>query len=311
MRYVIALDVGGTGMKAALIRADGERLHQDRRPTPRADGPEAAVDAVLDFAASLRGTGVERYGVAPEAAGVVVPGILDEAEGIVRYAANLGWRDLRLRDRIVERLDGTPVVLGHDVRAGGLAEGRLGAGVGVDRYMFVPVGTGIAGAIGIDGRVESGAHGGAGEIGHVVVRQGGPPCGCGQFGCLETLASAAAVGRAWAAVCGDPGATAADAAKAVVAGDPRAVEVWTEAVDLLATGLVTALTLVDPRTFVIGGGLAEAGDTLFEPLREAVAKKVTFQGRPTIVPAALGDAAGCLGAGLLAWDLLSVEVAPR
>ena len=310
MRYVIALDVGGTGMKAALMRADGELLHQDRRPTPRTEGPEAAAEAVLDFAADLRRLGVERYGVAPAAAGVVVPGILDEAEGVVRYAANLGWRDLHLRARLSERLEGTPVALGHDVRAGGLAEGRLGAGVGVDRFMFIPLGTGIAGAIGVDGRVEPGAHGGAGEIGHVVVRQDGPPCGCGQSGCLETLASASAVGRAWAAASGDPNATAADAAKAVVAGDPRAVEVWAEAVDLLATGLVTALTLIDPRTFVIGGGLAEAGDTLFDPLREAVAKKVTFQGRPSIVPAALGDAAGCLGAGLLAWDLLSVEVAP-
>lgn len=310
MRYVIALDVGGTGMKAALMRADGELLHQDRRPTPRTEGPEAAAEAVLDFAADLRRLGVERYGVAPAAAGVVVPGILDEAEGVVRYAANLGWRDLRLRARLSERLEGTPVALGHDVRAGGLAEGRLGAGVGVDRFMFIPLGTGIAGAIGVDGRVEPGAHGGAGEIGHVVVRQDGPPCGCGQSGCLETLASASAVGRAWAAASGDPNATAADAAKAVVAEDPRAVEVWAEAVDLLATGLVTALTLIDPRTFVIGGGLAEAGDTLFDPLREAVAKKVTFQGRPSIVPAALGDAAGCLGAGLLAWDLLSVEVAP-
>lgn len=311
MRYVSALDVGGTGMKAALMGADGELLYQDRRPTPRADGPEATAEAVLDFALSLRTTGLERYGVEPSAAGVAVPGVLDEAEGVVRYAANLGWRDLPLRDRLSARLDGTPVVLGHDVRAGGLAEGRLGAGVGVDRYFFVPLGTGIAGAIGIDGRVESGAHGSAGEIGHVVVRQDGPPCDCGQSGCLETLASAAAVGRAWAAVCGDTKATAADAAKAVVAGDPRAVEVWTEAVEMLATGLLTVLTLLDPRSFIVGGGLAEAGDTLFRPLREAVAKKVTFQGRPTIVPAALGDAAGCLGAGLLAWDLLSVEVAPR
>jgi glucokinase len=175
----------------------------------------------------------------------------------------------------------------------------------------VPLGTGIAGAIGIDGRVEPGAHGGAGEIGHITVRPGGPECGCGRRGCLELFASAAAVGRAWAEACGDPEATAADAARAVESGDPRAAAVWHDALDALAEGLVTALTLLDPRVLIVGGGLAEAGETLFAPLREAVRAKVTFQHVPTIVPAALGDAAGCLGAGLLAWDLLSAEVASR
>lgn len=310
MRYAIALDVGGTGMKAALMRADGKLLHQDRRPTPRERGPEATATAVVDFAEALRQAGVERYDVEPAAAGVAVPGILDEPAGVVRYAANLGWRDLELRTLLTERL-GVPVALGHDVRAGGLAEGRLGAGEGVDRFLFVPLGTGIAGAIGFEGRIEAGAHGGAGEVGHIVVRPGGLRCGCGQYGCLETIASAAAVGRAWAEASGDPSATAADAARAVEAGDPRAEKVWADAVDALATGLVTALTLLDPRALIVGGGLAEAGDTLFVPLREAVEARVTFQSLPSIVPAALGDAAGCLGAGLLAWDLLSVEVASR
>ncbi|MCZ9342377.1 ROK family protein, partial [Streptomyces sp. TRM76130] len=102
----------------------------------------------------------------------------------------------------------------------------------------------------------------------------------------------------------DPDADAADCARAVAAGDARAAEVWREAVDALADGLVTALTLLDPRALVIGGGLAEAGETLCSPLREAVARRITFQTQPSIVPAALGDSAGCLGAGLLAWDLL-------
>lgn len=125
---------------------------------------------------------------------------------------------------------------------------------------------------------------------------------------MEVLASAAAVSRAWAAAAGDPGADAADCARAVDAGDPRAIEVWRDAVDALAAGLVTGITLLDPRVLIIGGGLAEAGDTLFGPLRAAVEARVTFQKLPLIVPAALGDTAGCLGAGLLAWDLLSVEV---
>ena len=295
-------------MKAALVGADGRLLHEARRPTGRERGPEEVVESVLGFAAELRDVGAGRFGAPAVAAGVAVPGIVDEAGGIAVYAANLGWRDVPMRALLSERLGGIPIALGHDVRTGGLAEGRIGAGKDADRFLFVPLGTGIAGAIGIGGRIEAGAHGSAGEIGHIVVRPGGRECGCGQRGCLETLASAAAVGRDWAAACGDPQAGAADAAKAVASGDARALAVWRTAVDALADGLVTGLTLLDPQTLIIGGGLAEAGDTLFEPLREAVRRRVTFQRLPSIVPAALGDAAGCLGAGLLAWDLLSTEV---
>ncbi|MDX2678788.1 ROK family protein [Streptomyces sp. NY05-11A] len=313
MRHVIALDVGGTGMKAALVGADGTLLYRARRATGRERGPDAVVAGVLDFAASLRCHGVERFGEPAAAAGVAVPGIVDEANGIASYAANLGWRDLPLRELLATAL-GVPVALGHDVRTGGLAEGRIGAARGADRFLFVALGTGIAGAIGVDGRVEAGAHGFAGEIGHIVVRPDGTPCPCGQRGCLERFASAAAVSEAWAAACGDRDADAADCAKAVASGDPNAVRVWQRAVDALADGLVTALTLLDPRTLVIGGGLAEAGETLFTPLREAVRQRVTFQKLPEIVPAALGDSAGCLGAGLLAWDLLNttdgMEVTP-
>ncbi|MDQ0843580.1 MULTISPECIES: ROK family protein [unclassified Streptomyces] len=308
MRHVIALDVGGTGMKAALVGADGTLLHEARRPTGRERGPDAVVESILGFAADLRAHGQEHLGQAAEAAGVAVPGIVDAEHGIAVYAANLGWRDVPLRELLSRRLDGVPVALGHDVRTGGLAEGRIGAGRGTDRFLFVPLGTGIAGAIGIAGTIEAGAHGCAGEIGHIVVRPGGPACGCGQRGCLETLASAAAVTRAWSAAGGDPTADAADCARAVEAGDKAATRVWQEAVDALADGLVTALTLLDPRTLIIGGGLAEAGETLFSPLRAAVEERVTFQKLPTIVPAALGDTAGCLGAGLLAWDLLATEV---
>ncbi|GGV69615.1 ROK family protein [Streptomyces thermoviolaceus] len=310
MRHVIALDVGGTGMKAALVGADGILLHQARRPTGRERGPGAVVEAITGFAADLYAWGTEHLGEPAAAAGVAVPGVVDEVRGVAVYSANLGWRDQPLREQLTERL-GMPVALGHDVRTGGLAEGRIGAGRGAARFLFVPLGTGIAGAIGIDGRVEAGAHGVAGEIGHIVVRPGGHACPCGQRGCLERYASAAAVGRAWAAACGDAEADAADCAKAVASGDPRARTVWQEAVDALADGLVTALTLLDPDTLIVGGGLAEAGDVLFEPLRRAVGRRLTFQTLPSIVPAALGDAAGCLGAGLLAWDLLDPSTTSR
>jgi glucokinase len=289
VRHVIALDVGGTGMKAALVGADGTLLHEARRATDRERGPEAVIAAVLDFAEELRAYGE------PAAAGVAVPGIVDEANGVAVYSANIGWRDVPFRTLLAERLGGVPVALGHDVRVGGLAEGRIGAGRGAERFLFVALGTGIAGAIGIGDRVD------ATELGHIVVRRKGAVCGCGQRGCVETLASAAAVGRAW-------GGDAAGCARAVEEGDPRAIAIWDDAIAALADGLVTGLTLLTPDTLIIGGGLAEAGDTLFTPLRAAVAERVTFQKLPPIVPADLGDAAGCLGAGLLAWDLTSMEV---
>ncbi|MEV7024457.1 ROK family protein [Kitasatospora sp. NPDC093558] len=321
MKHVIALDVGGTGMKAALLAQDGSVLFEARRPTGREHGTDAVVAAILDFAADLAAEGRDRFGVAPLAAGVAVPGTIDEKNGIAVYSANLGWRDLPLRKLLGERLatahgrDGDaapiPVALGHDVRSGGLAEGRIGAGRGVGRFLFIALGTGIAGAIGIDGRIEAGAHGYGGEIGHVVVRPGGPQCGCGARGCLETLASASAVSRAWAAASGDPDADAASCAAAVDAGDERAIAVWRGAVDALADGIVLAQSLLDPSTVIVGGGLAEAGDTLFIPLRAAITERLTFQMPPKVVPAMLKDTAASLGAGLLAWDLLAETHPPR
>ncbi|GAA5007401.1 hypothetical protein GCM10025734_48420 [Kitasatospora paranensis] len=142
----------------------------------------------------------------------------------------------------------------------------------------------------------------------MVVRPGGPLCGCGAHGCLETLASASAVSRAWATATGDPDADAAACAVAVENGDGRAAEIWQNAVDALADGIVLAQSLLDPSTVIVGGGLAEAGDTLFTPLRKAVSERLTFQMPPEVVPAMLRDTAASLGAGLLAWDLLSMEV---
>ncbi len=296
---MVALDVGGTTVKAALYGPGHRPLYETRRPT---GGPDGAVETVLGLAAELYATGTARFGRPPEAAGVCVPGIVDAPAGVAVYSANLGWRDLPLRRLLSERLHGIPVAIDHDMRTAGLAEARLGAAVGRSRFLFVALGTGIAGAIGIDGVIEPGANGGAGEIGHVVVRPGGAECGCGLYGCLETVASAVAVGRAWATASGDPEATAADAARAVAAGDPRALAVWQASVDALADGLLIAVRLLDPGTVVVGGGLGESGELLLGPLREALASRVTFQQMPDILPAALGDAAGCLGAGLLALD---------
>ncbi|WTX00508.1 ROK family protein [Streptomycetaceae bacterium NBC_01309] len=302
---VVALDVGGTVIKGGLVGRDGTFLHTERRPTGREGGPEAVTERIVGFADHLRATAV-RLGLAPRAAGVVVPGIVDAESGVAVWSANLRWRDLPLRALVADRL-GLPVAFDHDVRAGGLAEGRIGAARGIDNFLFLPLGTGVAAAFVVDGKPYAGAQGRAGEIGHIVVRPGGAPCGCGARGCLEAEMSGPAVARRYAEAVPGAHATAAEVAARVGAGDPVAAQVWHESVAVLADGLLIALALLDTRMIVIGGGLSRAGATLIAPLRAAMVERATVQHVPRIEAAALGDDAGCHGASLLAWD--AVEVA--
>jgi glucokinase len=294
-RLVAAIDVGGTSIKSALVAEDLHVVHTLRTPTRRVDG-SVDVAQIVELIEELRG----RAGTATVVGvGVAAPGIIDERLGIARAAVNLGWRDLPLRDRLADAA-GIPVALGHDVRTGGLAEFTVGAATGVRNAMFVPIGTGIAAAVLVDGhRLD--ADGYAGEIGHIVVDPGGQVCGCGTRGCLETVASAAFIARNYAELSGRPVTRAAEVAEAVRDDDPAAKAVWARAVEGLATAVTTAITLLAPEVIAIGGGLSESGDTLMTPLRAALVGRLTFQREPTLVRAALGDNAGCIGAGILAW----------
>jgi glucokinase len=299
---VVALDVGGTGIKCALVDASGTIRHAERHSTARERGPAAVVETIFEVAAGLVITARDG-GMRARAVGVAVPGVIDEAAGVAVWSVNLGFRDVPLRDLANERL-GLPAALGHDVRAGGLAEARLGAGRGYRHVLVMPIGTGIAAAHVVDGHVFAGAHGAAGEIGHIVVRPGGPKCGCGNLGCLEAIASASAVARRYMERTGGQISTAEHVASLAAAGDPDAAAVWQETVDALADGLLTGVALFDPEIVVIGGGLAEAGEALLGPLRAALKTRITFHREPVLERAALGDEAGCLGAGLLALDAL-------
>ena len=288
-------------MKCALVDAGGTIRHAERHPTDAQRGADAVVDTILGVAAGLAATAATQ-GLQARAIGIVVPGVVDERNGIAVWNANVGFRDVPLRDLLTKNV-GLPTALGHDVRAGGAAEARWGAGQGYEHVVFLAIGTGIAGAHVVHGKAFAGAHGAAGEVGHVIVRPGGPRCGCGARGCLESVASAAAIGRTYSERTGTA-ATAADVAARAGAGETAAVEVWAEAVDALADGLHTIVTLSDPELIVVGGGLAEAGGALLEPLATALAGKLTFQRRPAMLRAALGDEAGALGAGLLALSLV-------
>ncbi|WP_369142710.1 ROK family protein [Streptomyces sp. R44] len=295
---MLALDVGGTVMKGAVLDPVMRPVASLRRPTPRSEGPDAVVDAIAGTLLDLGRLAAERE-LRVEHAGVVVPGIVDEGLQRAVWSANIGWRDLPLAAALATRT-GLPVALGHDVRAGGAAECALGAARGARNVLFVAVGTGIAAALSVDGRPVR-AGGFAGEIGHVRVR-GGTACPCGGVGCLETVASARAVASAYTARSGRPAGGAADVAARLRAGDPVARAVWDEAVEGLAEALAVVTSLVAPELVVLGGGLAEAGGLLLDPVRDSLDAQLTFQRRPVLVRAGLGDHAGCLGAGLTAWQ---------
>jgi glucokinase len=302
---VVALDVGGTGMKCALVRPDGTVHLEERHPTLAARGPEAVTENILEIATGLAGK-ARADGLEPIAVGIAVPGVVDEENGVAVWSSNVGFRDVPLRALIEQRV-GLPAALGHDVRVGGIAEARLGAGRGERHVLFVAIGTGIAAALVVNGSGYNGAHGAAGEVGHIIVRPGGTPCPCGQKGCLESVASARAIGKRYAELAGEPEATAFDVVNRI-STDEKAQEVWHEAIEALADGLVTAQALFDVSVLVLGGGLAEAGDALLVPLRAEIEQRLTFHRMPGLVRAALGDAAGCLGAALLALDHLERTV---
>jgi glucokinase len=297
---VAGVDVGGSSIKAVLVDDRNQVLARARRPTPQAAAGEAdRVPAVLR---AVRDTLTDLAAVrAPSAVGVVVPGVVDERAGVARYSANLGWREVpfraQLRESVGERL-GIPVAFGHDVRAGGLAEARLGAARGCESAAFVPVGTGIAAALLVNGSPLSGA-GFAGELGHMDAGHS-RPCGCGATGCLEAVASCAAIARTYGT--GD----SADVLAAAERGEPRACEVLDEAIDALGRGLRTMITLFAPEAVVLGGGLFRAE----LPLRRVstwLEGNLRFQRMPELRAAELGDDAGCLGAALLGAGLAGTE----
>ena len=299
---VAAIDVGGTTTKAALVAADGSSSGVLRRPTP-SPGPDLAarvLDVIGDLVGKLRAEAPEPA----RAVGVVVPGLVDDQRGVAIRSANLQWRDVPLRELVAART-GLLTVVAHDVRAGALAEARLGAARGASSAVFVPIGTGIAAGLVLAGEIYS-ADGLAGEIGHVATG-GGQQCVCGATGCLEAVASAAAIVRRYRDRTGRDVQGAGDVARLAEHGDPDATLVWSDAMDALATAVAWLAAVVAPEIVVIGGGLAESGDAVLEPLRRRTEARLTYQRRPRIVRAALGDRAGCLGAGLLGHCALAAQ----
>ena len=293
---LIAVDVGGTGIKAALCGPDGGLILARRLATPVDRGVPAVLAAIADVITELAAQGQQRRQPVT-GVGLILPGIVDPAAGIARYSTNLGWRDLPIRDEIQGRV-GLPVAIDHDVRAAGLAEASLGAARGLAEALYLSIGTGIAAACITGGRIVTGAGGLAGEIGHLPVLPDGERCACGQVGCAETYASGAALARRYRAA----GTDKLDAEQVIAraaAGDPVAVRVFQEAITALARALINYTLLFDPALIVVGGGLSLAGARLLDPLAAAISAGLAWRCAPALVPAQFGADSGRLGAVLI------------
>jgi glucokinase len=297
---VLAFDVGGTGIKAALVDGDGRVAASRTIPTPPAgaDAGARVIDSVAELAWGLRD---RTPGSVPVAAGLVVPGIVDAHAGVGVHSENIGWRDYPFRDRASSAL-GLPVAFDHDVRTAGETERRIGAARGFDDVLVVTIGTGIAAAIYLGGAPYL-ARGHAGEIGHLRVADG-PRCTCGANGCLEAVASAAALPRCYEERTGVRVVGARDVLARVAAGDPDAFAVWNDALDGLAFAFSACVAVLAPEAIIVGGGLSGAGAALLDPVRDRLHALLTYQQPPRLLLAETGADAGLLGAALLARDLV-------
>lgn len=312
-RCAIAVDLGGTNCRAALVDGTGRILAEARRPTPVSGGPTAVLDVLADLTRTLKERAV-REGLEVLGAGLGIPGLVDSANGVSRFSPNLFWHDVPVVAPLREAL-GIPVFMENDVRCAALGERHFGAGRGLDAFLCVTVGTGIGSGIILNGRLYTGPRQMAGEIGHIFVAPDGPTCNCGRTGCLEAVASASALARfarqgleegaggllrVWSE--GHPDRVdAALVARAAAEGDEWARSLLMRAGRYLGVGLAIAIDILGPMRVVVGGGLSQAGDLYLDAVREALFRHVMppLAEGTELVPAACGPAAGILGAATL------------
>ena len=314
-RPVLAIDLGGTKLLAAIVSGRDRVVARERRLTRADKGRQMVIDNIFSAIDSLlKGSGVElsRFvGIS-----LAIAGAIDSRKRLVTSSPHLpGWSDVPLRDIIAERYRLDTFLL-NDASAAALGEHRLGAGRGVDNLVYLTVSTGIGGGIIIDGRLYLGSSGSAGELGHMTVAVNGQEDSCGNIGCLELLASGTAIAREAvkrlragqsssltrmvAGVMED--ITAEKVAEAAGGGDLLAGEVIHQAAGYLGVGMVNIVNIFNPDMIVVGGGVARMGDLLLGPAREVVARRA-FRlpaGAVRIVTARLGEDVGVLGAAIFA-----------
>lgn len=300
-RFAIGLDLGGTRLKSGRVARDGTLSRFEARPARVGESEDAPLEVIAEATAALNGAGCV-------GAGLGIPGVVDVVRGtLVDATPNLPhWRDLAVVERVRART-GLTMTIDNDANLAALAEAHAGAARGASDALVLTIGTGVGCGILSGGRLLRGAHGGAGEPGHQPL-DGTVPCRCGVRGCVEPEMSGEGLVRA----ARERGLDVAHAGEVFVAstrGDARASAAVGRMIECLAATIAIAVHVLDPGVVVIGGGVAAAGDALLVPLRDAVTARLQepHARRLRIVPAALGERAGVVGAGLLAWD--SVEAA--
>jgi glucokinase len=321
---VVAIDLGGTKALAGLVELDGTVRSRVWLPSRDLSGrPAELLDRLAEGAVeAATQAGLPFDAVA--AVGVCVPGPLDPSRSVVAVAPNLGWVDLPVREELERRLPHKSVCIENDVRAAALSEHKLGAGRGTESMLAVFVGSGVGGGIIVNGSLYHGANGGAGEIGHMVVRAGGPRCGCGRAGCLEAMAARDAVGRYVIEEVkrGHPtvltdilhgnllALTSRDLAKAIAQSDPVAIRAARRSARYTGLAIGGVVNLLDPAVVVIGGGVAEAlGQRYVEWAAEVARRQILARSAKDlpILMSQLGDDAGLLGAAMTAFAGLTIS----
>jgi glucokinase len=312
---VIGVDLGGTKLLAGVVDADLNVHHRVFRHAREGKGPDQLLDVLVAAVEEAR----EAAGEEVRAVGFGVPSLVDPATGVANTTVHLPLRDVPLKDVMAERL-GVPVAVDNDANAAMVAEHRHGAAAGVSCAALLTLGTGIGGGIVVDHRVVRGAHGGAGEWGHMVIAADGPLCTCGNRGCLEMLVSGTALGRAAqeaAVALPDSGFGRALAAGRSITGmlatelahdgDPIARDVVAGIGHFLGVGIGNVVNVLNPEVVVVGGGVIAAGELLLAPARQVVAERALAPSRDQvrIVPTRFGDASGMIGAAILAMDLVA------
>jgi glucokinase len=293
----LGLDLGATNLKWAIVTHQHDAwtaVARDQVPTRLGVDPDAVPGTVVAQLAEVACAAIAASGPVATV-GIGVPGLYDPEGGTTRFLVNVPgpWAGHPVAGPVSDAA-GVPAFLINDARAFGLAELRLGAGRGASSMIGLTLGTGVGGVFAIDGRVQQGHDGTAGEIGHQTIDPDGPWCGCGNRGCVEAYARADQI----AAACGT--ATAEEAVSRARAGDERARAGLTDVGRYLGIGIANMITVIAPDRVVLGGGVAAAGDLLFASIRAEVARRVrtTSIDAVTIVAAELGTWAGAIGAAV-------------
>ena len=308
--HAIGIDIGGTKIAGAVVDELGAIVREDRVPTD-ASRPEEIENAVVAM--------IERLADGPEeiaGAGVAAAGFIDAAQSTVYYAPNINWRHEPFREKLEKRID-LPVIIENDANAAGWAEFRYGAGRLVSDMVILTIGTGVGGAIVSNDRLFRGGFGAGAEIGHMRVVPGGLPCGCGAHGCIEQygsgralqrmaneLADAGGIGQALADVRSRNGSlSGSDISALIMSGDPGALVALRQLGDWLGQACASLGAVLDPQLFVFGGGVAQAGELLLDPIRQAYLENLPARGfhpEPEFKIAELVNDAGVVGAADLA-----------